>query len=485
MALSFGRALLAGAAGVAEYSNEEQQRRQQRLDRVAELQDRLNLDVAKSKYAAKYNRYEDNRKAKQALGRTDPNSLPGQILIGQMQTGLGREQVLQLASQGSRWDLEDIEEPTLSMPQASPHGQAINPIQDWFNGYRGTNKPNERLAEYQREVGSQFTPTQDEIPDEKPQQIQVPEGPVGGSIEPMGTADATELPEAVPLSAQLDNLQAEGGATNQQFSDLIAKPKIKWEVTKQAGVKDKVKGQYVSFTDPDTLKTNTVFLGNNEKGVKFVDPIRQERADGSEVLTDRFLDLETGDVELGDVYQTKPSEDPNAGKGKDNDKPVELVSLTDYSNFTKAKATDSSPKGQFFTIFPEDERDSWESAVGKGQGYIWGDKTPEGFKEAIARSYLDSKQAVVQDELLTKGDVTDPKSRAGFEKLWKAQAYLSVLGEEGVVEAVNNGLDTSLFYGEIVNMFPEMESLQRKLGITKQMKPEEFHKLTSQYPKTF
>lgn len=477
MALSFGRALLAGAAGVAQYSNEEQQRRQKRLDRVAELQDRLNLDVAKSKYAAKYNRYEDNKKTKKALGKTDPKSLPGQIILGQIQTGLGREQVLQLASQGSRWDLEDIKEPTLSMPQASPDSKAVSPIQDWFNGYRGTNKANEREQSYQQQIGSQFTPTSDEIPDEQPQAMQLPEGPVGGSIEPMGTTDASIEPEAEPLSAQLAQM---GSPNDKQFADLIAKPKIKWEVTKQDGVQKGTKGKFISFTDPDTLNTKTLFVGNNQSGSELIDPVRQQREDGSEVLTDRFIDLETGDITLGDMYQTKPGSTP-----KDKSSPVELVSLSDYQTFTQPK-TDSKPQGQFFSIFPKDERESWEKALGEGEGFLGlFDDTPDGFTEAISRSYLDAKNGIVEDELLVNSDLSNPKTMAGFQKLWKAQAYIQVLGEDGLVDAINNGLDKSLFYGELMNNFPEIEDLHKKIGLTNKSNPEEFNKLTNKHPRAF
>lgn len=463
MAISFGRALLAGAAGVAQYSEQEQARRQQRLDRVKELQDRLIVESAKSRYAAKFNRYEKDKEVLRSLGTTDPNSEAGQFILATKLGGLDPDSAVASIRSGARYSAPTLgKEPTFSMPRFSDTRRASSPIEDWVRGYTNGEVGPQKVSyqDFMKEQTDKFQEVQlPGMEDERPPQAPSPElqaladGKVDGGAEPLGTMPTEE-------QGELQQLGGQQPMTMSAFMKPSKPPKM--EVTKQDSIRDGKKGTLVSFTDPQTLETKSTFIPTDMAGTVRLESIKQQRQDGSEIITERFLDPTTNDILTGDQFMTK-SADPEA--------PVEPVKLIDIKEYMR-KGKDDQPDGQFYSDFPEGERDKWNT-IGEDEGWFWFDKTPEGFEGAIAGAYMDSKNASIRK---FKGKhVANPNFMTEMRDVWKATAYLKVLGADGVAEAIEKGaIEPEVFFGNRLNRLPAIQQVQRKLGITKMQDPEKY-----------
>ncbi len=467
MALSFGKALLAGAAGVAEYSNEEQQRRQARMDRTQQLMDNMQIEQAKSKYATQYKAYERDQEVLKSLGSTDPNSVQGQMILMQaynpgMEPALAFQMIQGGAKMKAPVKSDDI--PVFDMPQFQRGGRAVSPIEDWFNGFtnakaRNLERAQAEYSKFQLQMESEQATTQPEsqamtIPTQAMGDYQPPGQETAGTLEPMGGAGK------VP--------QADFDRDLQQLSGFF-RPKadpIKYEVTKQDISVNGKKAKQVSFTDPNTGKTNTTIIPTNISAWGMIDPMVQETSSGAKVTTERFINPEDNTIILGTQYQSKAA-DPEA--------PVEPVRFEDIKQYM-FKGDDKNSKGQFYGDFPETERDKWEG-LGVDQGWAYFDATPEGFEQALAGAFLETKKST-SAKLLNK-HVSNPKFMSELRDVQKATAYLKVLGADGVADAVKKGiLDKELFYSPKMNKMKSIQQLQAQLGITQTEDPEEYMKLS-------
>ncbi len=447
MAISFGRALLAGAAGVAEYSNEEQRRRQLRLNRVQELQDRLQVENAKSKYAARYNQWERNKQIKAQLGNTDINTAAGQVHLGSILTGKKFEEVALLAKGGARWEMpKDMEEPIFEMPQFSGIKKASSPIEDWVNGYRGSDKPEsieqkgkEALEEiYGQQLASQFqeVPMADERPAQAPQTLgpspelqALADGKVEGTMEPLGASDTSENGSLQPLGGMEQRKALGGGVT---FDSFIAKPKKEFNSHWSKSVDGKGKESDVLYmTDKNTGETKVVRFPTGKKPYAKLDPVVTVNEDGSETIQEQYVAKDNLDVVLGGrtyTVNTELSQGLTPGQLADNMKPLKLVSDETLADYMFEGDSKKQP-GQMVADWDPSELEAIDNAANDTFFGIQtqGDDTipdAQAFKTRLMKEYLNARNAELQDGMFTSDDLVSGGKEA-YEDYIKANAWIS------------------------------------------------------------
>ncbi len=457
MAISWAQGLLAGAAGVAEYSEQERQRRQQRIDKTNDLKNQMRSLQAKSRYAGKIKRYEDNRSQLQALEGIEAGGYHEQMSLfkGQGYSTEAASRAAMLVGNGKLTALKRptaLKEPEFLMPSIA-EGQARSPIGDWAanfsKSFRAAEQPDiqptgEAAARPEDQIEGDVDPTSTEF-----------EPGVNPSPEEFGQGEELSLDSA-------DALKPVGAFPDQ---DPFAKP-AEMLITKQESVEGGRGGTRISFTDPVTKETTHTFVPSGITGLKEISPITKTNQDGSQTITERVFNPETDEVYNTNVYATKSS-DPEA--------PITPVKFTTISTYLD-KGKDNKPQGQFYADFPETEREQWEEAD-QGEGFfsIAGNETPEGFENAMAGAMLEAQQ---QGHRYLKGKHMKPAVLADLKQAWKAQSYLKVLGVEGVVRWIEDGaLDKELFYGRNTNRLREAKQVHQRLGITKLSDPEQFDKL--------
>jgi hypothetical protein len=453
MAISWAQGLLAGAAGVAEYSQQEQGRRQQRIDRTEELRNNMRMTHAKSAYASRVKEYEGNRKSLSNLEGVEAGSLAEQISLHK-DLGFSEEAAFAASEQAMRagkplkrpraMKLPEFEMPSITQRQAS------SPLQDWVRGFRQS---------------------YDETPavDEAPQELEVQTSGPNTSFEPGVNPNPEDFGTMETTGSQ--PVEAVGGISAQDQATFDAmKPVVKPEkpiITKQASVRDGRGGQLVSVTDPTTLETSSTFIPSGISGMVSVDPIKVENEDGSITMTERVFNPETDEIYDTNIF-TLQSADPEA--------PVEPVNLATIKEYQNPGSEDKGiPQGQFYADFPETERDRWTNS---DKDSIIFTEAPEGFEGSMAGAMLEMSQAGYKK---LKGKHMTPNNLAAIKQAWKAQAYMKVLGAEGVKQWIDDGaINKEIFFGRSVNRLPSVKALHELLGITKLSDPETFSTLTAQ-----
>lgn len=457
MALSFGRALLAGAAGVAEYSNKEQAKRQKMLDRTIELKNRLALDNSKSNYALRMKEYDRTQGAVRALGSTDPNSEAGQVILGQYNNpGMDANTVLATLKAGARYDKpESMETPVFEMPTLNEGERASSPIQDWINGYRGrdVSKPEgtetidqmrERMT---NQTLSQFEPVDTNTPEpqspQRPQDLSMEEfiKQPQGMAEPIGTSS---------LEAEGQNV---GTALDFAQFDKPAKP-VEYSVDKSSGVQDGKQGNFFTRRVKGSLQDLEVrFVPNGKSALVSERPVRITNEDGSVDLIPQTIDLETG----------LPTRHPDLVirvQGPDQEKlESQLVGQPDINKFMQVKS-DTKPAGRFYQYYTEDEVKGFGNL---DKGIIF-DSEPEGFREGLAANTLRAERAMY--ETLTADDLDDRETMVEVNKAIKFDGLLSTLGPEALKEAIKNeDIPYEVIFGAEVNDNPQAQQIQAALEI--------------------
>ena len=434
MGLSWTDGLLAGAEGVAKFSDNERTKRQARLDRIQQLKDSVSVHRAKSDYALRLQRYEDNQKAHRSLGEIDPSSAKGQLLLMRhynpnISEGLATQLVQQnFSRKNPLLKLPDkMDEPQFNLPSLERGEVAISPISDWVFSFKnsGSKKYASSLEEYQ---------TQGDKPIEQPPQqasaLPTPSPQTGDGIEPTQTPGGTTVGAGgtmSPVGATAINPEDQA-----VFESLRKKTQpVKYDIRTASGVQGGVKGQFITAIDPhNPSNIITHFVGTGEAALKQLPSITRENEDGSKTLITRQLNTETGVVDSGDEFQVA-SADPSA--------PATFVKTSDLKNFMQPK-TNSQSAGEFYGIFPEEERRKWSS---------WYEREPEGFKERLGAVYLQNKVNLFAEGAFIAADISDPKTMAEADHYVKALSYLQVLGgPDALIEAVKEEqVPISLMYG--------------------------------------
>lgn len=453
MAISWAQGLLAGAAGVAEYSTQEQGRRQKREDRTQELRNNMRMTHAKSAYGSRVKEYESNRQALRSLEGVEAGSLAEQISLHKS-LGFSEKAAFAASEQAMRAGKPLKRPKAMSLPEFEmpnfAQRQASSPLQDWARGFRES--------------------FEEQAPEEVPQDLAVQ----AAAPSPTGQMEETSFsePEATEATeAPVEPMESAGGISAQDEATFAAmRPVVKPEkpiVTKQSSVRGGRGGQLVSVTDPITLETSSTFIPSGVTGLTSIEPIRMENADGSITVTERVFNPENDEIHDTNIYDIR-SADPEA--------PVEPVNLATIKEYQNPGSEDKGiPKGQFYADFPDKERDKWAN-MDKESWFF--DEAPEGFPGAMAGAMMEATQA---GHKYLRGKHMTPSTLASLKQAWKAQAYMKVLGAEGVRSWIeDDALDKEIFFGRNVNRLPSVKALHEQLGITKLSDPQAFETLTAQ-----
>ncbi|WGH49922.1 hypothetical protein [Pseudoalteromonas phage vB_PtuP_Slicky01] len=442
MALSFGRALLAGAAGVAEYSNEEQQRRQERIDRTQQLRDNMEIEQAKSKYAVQYKSYERDQGVLKSLGSTDPNSVQGQMILMQaynpgMEPALAFQMIQGGAKMKAPVKSDDI--PVFDMPQFQRGGRAVSPIEDWFNGFtnaktRNLERAQAEYSKFQLQLESEQATTQPEsqaitIPTQSMGDYQPPGQETAGTLEPMGGADK------VPQADFDRDLQQLGGF----FAPKAKQPEyeIKW-TTGSADNKAVDKAIIIDKNNPNAKPIVREFPTGEHSYVK-AETYESVNPDGSVTYVEPYVSREDPTVSIVGrewVVDTEMSQGLNATTLKEEKfTPMKLATEEQYADYTFA-GDDKRNAGMFYVDFDPTELKNLnkldsEDLLGKS-GWAAGNEIPTGFRESLAKNYLDVRNADIQAGNFYLEDLLSPRKKE-LEDLWKANAYLESFDDDDVL----------------------------------------------------
>lgn len=460
MAITWAEGLLAGAAGVADYALQEQAKRDQRALRIQEMRDQMALHQAKSEYSLKLNDYAKKDAVNKQLKSVQTGSFDEQFILYR-NLGYPDDAAAKAAqnavSKGTL--LKRPGEAVLPKFLGNLDELPRNPTQSWARDFVGKFSPGS--SQEAEEAIKQEVPTQ--VPEgQAPEDVPLDAPETGVPLTPEEGQEVGGFAAPVTLEVEGGIEEVARNGKRETFNPFAEAPK--YEITKQDTIRGGKKGKLVSFTDPSTLQTKSIFLGTDVSGMQRIDPLVVEGSDGKQVTTERLYDPTTDEIISGDVYTTK-SPDP--------EEPVTPVKLTDIAQYLQP-ATDNKPAGQFYGDFPKTEREKWENL--DTESWFW-DTTPEGFEQAIAGAYLDSKNATIRK---FKGKhVNNPNFMSEMRDVWKASAYIRTLGVDGVVDAIQKGaIDKDQFFGNRLNRLPDVQQIQQKLGITNLSNPEEFNKLS-------
>ncbi len=439
MAISWSQGLLAAAGGVAEYSNQEQQKRQMREDKTAELENRMREVQAKSRYAAKMNEWIENRKNLKSLKGIASGSYDEQRIL-LMQQGHSFKDADRRATQ-----IIKNGEPTLSRPQEveEPNIEfnprmaktASSPIQDWVKAYK--------------EEGKTFEPSEPKEPKGTLKEFQAePQG----SLEPMGGPTEEQPPEEDDDQLQAQEVQGQQFTPQEDFVSPYAEP-VELKTVEQMGSHKGQKGKWVTgYNEQTGEKSYRTFFPSGVTSSKIIDPKIEPLPDGRTIRSTRVMDAR-GRVKLtGERWITKLAKDPKTGKE------TKIAVLEQPTREQYIKEPDGNQMGgQFYTDFPKEEQENWKFVDGD---QWWKDSTPEGFRETMADNmlFVRERQSKVVDE--TKLD--DVTYMGNWDARTKAMAYLKTLKVEGVIAAVEaGGIPPDVFFGPLLNEgLPNMQKIQ-------------------------
>lgn len=447
MSISWAEGLLAGAAGVAEYSEQERIRRQKRMDRTTELQNQMKMHQAKSLYAVKLNEYSENRKQLKALSSVESGSFQEQLILHKS-LGLD-DKTANIAAQEAWRSKKLLKRPDeMKMPEyimpAMMEGRASSPAQDWARAYFGS----------------------DVIPEEQVREVLTQEA----QAEQQALEEQLAPPAPAELTASLDGPVAQterdrvsrgdiDKAGDRFFETLFAKPAEYEKVTTET-IRDGKKFQTVTLIDmnnPDG-RPKQVHIPKGETAIQRLDPVKVTNEDGSVDMFQQGYDPVTGKATVYSDTKFRVS-------GPEPTDPVEMVSTTELSDYMR-KGTDDRPPGEFYADFPETEREMWkEFDKGEGLFNLAGTEEPEGFGMAVGSVFKQFKKNAFDSGRVTNRHFSgDPDNMSKLTQLWKAQAYVQVLGVDGVADAVKMGaIDPEVFNGPISRRLKASQAIRNML----------------------
>jgi hypothetical protein len=462
MAISWAQGLLAGAAGVAEYSNQQQDRRQKRMDRTHELQNQMRMTHAKSAYASKVKEYEKNKSTLKALEGMEAGSLTEQVALHR---ALGFSEKASFAAAQSAVAAGKplqrpgaVELPEFEIPNMM-QGQASSPVQDWA-----------------RNIRKSFSTEPQALP-EQPVAEETP------AYQPGVYPSPSEFGQAVPATLETESpvvpgepITTSGGisAQDQMTIDALA-PKVEYQIKSRTGVQADQSGTFYDYVDPTSPgKIQTTFVPSGKAAAVRIDDITVENPDGSKDLQPRFIDPGTNKITMGAQVRINPK-DPRA--------PAVLIKPQDINDFINTGG-DDEPKGELHFLLPEDSMAKiQDSSVFQEEGLLWGtndnEEKLEQFQYSVGSSYLRQQQAAYADGDLLSGDQTDTHSTSDFKKLWLGTSIIETLGPSQTAQLVRDGVfDQDMFIGAELNDSPQIQQIQKELGILTQVTDEETGRIT-------
>lgn len=439
MAISWSQGLLAGAAGVAEYSEQEQKRRQTRIDKTTQLQNDMAMIQAKSKFAAKMNEYTQNKKQIKALQGVESGSYDEQFRLFSTlgyspKAAATRAEQVMTTGEGRISRPTEMKEPTLNF-KPSQSSRAKSPLQNWAEAYmkpaESYQPPSESLQKFIDEPQGELVPAGGR-PTEVQEEPQVPED----QIEPQTIGGQSFTPEQNPYYEPI-------------------KPKM----IEQSGSKGGKKGKWVVGVNEQTgEEMYKTFFANGETGTKLIDPKVEQLPDGRTVRSTRALTAQGKVYETGERWVTKQAKDPTTGKAK-KIASLEQPTREQYIKIPK----DDQMGGQFHTDFPKEEQEAWGKMEGSSFNLFSSNDAPENFKESMADAMLFVRNRMAAQ--VPPERIDDPEFMKALDTRAKALAYLKVLDVEGILSAVDEGaIEPDVFFGPALNKgMPRIKQIQDQI----------------------
>lgn len=475
MAISWAQGLLAGASGVAEYSDQEQQKRQLRLDKTKALEDQMAMTQAKSRYAAKMNEWIENKKELKALQGLEAGGFDEQRIL-YMQKGYTPQEASVRAAQviqsgGPRLTKpKRVDEPNIDFnPRMAK--RAKSPLQEWIEGYKeepSTYQPEEPKPSTNKQSLKEFT--------REPQ----------GSLEPMGGQGPTELQELVDGG----NLQSQtiGGQEFQPQPDYVnplATPEKLTKTVVKGVMVDGKEGDTIVWSNPQGKEVTRQHVTTGKAAVGGLFYKESQLPDGSKIKEQMMIDPETGEPKsTGERWRTKIADevDPKTGNKKVT-AILDLPTREQYIRMPSEKAKEEGQiRGQFYTDFPDEEREKWKELDYEGGFFGYGKETPEAFEESMADAMLEVKRK--QSKVIENNPalLDNPKVMRQLEDRWKALAYTRVLEPEAIIKAVKEeAFDPVTFFGPQMNKYPTIQKIQEGIMQLDMFKGKDKGKLYNQF----
>jgi len=455
MAISWAQGLLAGAAGVTEYSEQEQLRRQQRNDVATKLENDMRMTQAKSKYASKMKQYEENRVQMDALRGVKPGGFDEQVrlfqTLGYSESSAAIRASAVMAGKAPRIQRPtEMAEPTLNFKSQSST-RASSPLEDWVQNFRKPPKTFEPAGESLQNFAQQ--------PLGSAEPIDTDQADTEGEVTPVGGDAATQEQQA---EGQLEP-QIIGGqefAVDPNWVNPLAKP-VAPEILRQDGSQGNQAGEWVVGMNKATGEQEyRVFFAKGETSDKLIAPHIVQNSDGSKIAIGMKVDAQGNQSETGERWRTQIKTDPNTGKSTEV-VGLELPTREQYIRRASGSAAEAGQQsGQFYTDFPDAERELWKAQDTESFFFT---ETPEGFEETMADSMLFVKKR--QAAHVPPNKIDDPKFMAQLNARAKALAYVKTFeGDvQSVIDAVEAGaIEPSTFFSRSIDRksMPSMRAIQ-------------------------
>lgn len=416
MSISWAQGLLAGAAGVAEYSASEQKMRQAKIDRTTELKNQMAIHQAKSRYATKIVAYEENRKILKAVGGTEVGSRAEQLALYKANGFTITEASAEMAAGAIPLKRpEAMKEPMMSAAKLKESDRAESPLQGWARSFRESMRGENTEEAAPTEVASEEEPQEATI---------VPEAPVAPLVA-APVAGTPPVEEEVPVEAAtplepvtaVEGVPLEAGEVPAGF-DPHAKV-VKDKITLKAGVQNGVNGSFVLREDADGNVTQGDFLPNGIKAKSTLVPSTRRVValpDGSEKTIEMFEDTITGKLTPGQSWISKIAK---PGEPKRVEMLKQQQSVSEYVK---------EDTGNFVADFSESA--GWTDGFNFNAGLD--------NKLALANNYRTLKQAAWGDGILEENFHNDVFMNEMKDRI-KAMAYTRTLQNEDIIKGLKDG----------------------------------------------
>lgn len=449
MAVSLLEGLFAGAAGVADYTEEARKTKQARMDKTIDLQNEMAMHRAKSAYAAKLNEYQASQAEVRALQSVPAQSLAEQVYLHK-KLGYSEKHALRAASMAikSKQFLQRSKPmafPELNMPELSAGQRATNPLTDWIANYLKGDNP---YDSQESALGGPTEPTQDISQPAQAEgdlgygQSPYPQGPQGGQVTP-ASAEVSFDKTITDDPAQVEVENAMGRKS--------AEVPNEFELRQQAQADEFIKALDLEEATKPTIRDVEGYGPNGEKGKHFVyldstgvtkqtfvpagapprvltETLKTTDDKGNQYETDVYLYVEDGKEvkEYGEKRLVKQTGEIVF---------MNDIDMKDFLNRDPAKG----PIGDSYRLFPM----SLDETLGDLAGDDW--LSDDADSVASARSVLATEFQRARTRIaknpkmkLTAEMWAHPEIRRRFEALMVSEAFLNSFDVDKIVEAINN-----------------------------------------------
>lgn len=454
MGISWSKGLLAAASGVAKYSEQEQERKQRRMDKTAELENGMRMQKAKSAYAVKMNEYAASQAKQRKYAGLEAGSIHEQVSLYK-DLGYNEKAAIMAAQHGMQTGKLIKRPVAMKEPEFSAKGviqeagRAKSPIQRWIEQYRGKGNGQDELGMPKQDlevrsgspvasapspqdfgtdqaVSSQFTRPTDPIAAVAPTETNVTDidtGGPGGIPRGAGHFGSGQVIDGDPFK----------GLYDKPAKDPKVKTRTRYEpVPGQPGMEQEVNVSYNEQTGEVIHEANgRIVESNTAKVARAKETTRLARADKSAL---RKSSGKVKDSEVTDLFEER---------GEERDGPQQSGSKDTHFN---------------------------ELAPGLATQLIGDDLDTSGFfdsdlrskKEAMSEARKVGKSIIrlgnIKTARLTQAEQEDPAFMQALERSVVTEAVVGELGTQDVITSLMNSKNGNESEGFVLSLAELVET---------------------------